>query len=648
MKKNYALLSALVIAGSMSFAQNLQQKFIGQQATPELTVGETPEKGGQVNSKAPGDTLYYEDFGTGGPAGSNLPAGWTTTNNAGNANDWIWSTAAPGGQYSGATGPLNSTTGANGFLSLPGDLYNTPAPPGGFVGMDASVQSPAITINPPVASVLLRIEQAHRFCCVATGDLTIEVSNDGINWDQYDAAPGIGPNTATANAQVFTVNVSATLAFQSTAYVRFYQSGSSHYYWMIDDVTLIEGNANNMQLEDFGVNYVDTFDFSPVYTMVPQCLMLPMSFDGATFNAGSNTQTDVYVKAETYQDSSLAGAPGVGLTWADSTLVGASVPTIQRDTENVAGYINTIDGYFTSFVSVVSDSLNQDPASAVSSYRFTVSDTVLARERGENFFVGDAGPGNYVGGGVDGDRWGVLFTVPNVVTINSLSIYVANSNLNDGVQIVPKVWSFEQDSATLTGAMSMTVAENLVPTTIDTSMFDEWIELDFAFGTGPATLQPGQYVMGWEQISGGTNGLEFTAGRDRTMEPFSPDVTNFVYVNDAAPAWGWVSQVAAVRANFSKVGCIVGLDENEMENALAFEVSPNPNNGQFAININTQQEADYTLNVRNMLGQIVMTQQVSVNKTKNMQMDLSDYEKGVYFVSLENGDERLVKKVVVK
>jgi hypothetical protein len=31
-----------------------------------------------------------------------------------------------------------------------------------------------------------------------------------------------------------------------------------------------------------------------------------------------------------------------------------------------------------------------------------------------------------------------------------------------------------------------------------------------------------------------------------------------------------------------------------------------------------------------------------------MQMDLSDYEKGVYFVSLENENERLVKKVVVK
>jgi hypothetical protein len=342
MKKNYTLLSALVLSATMSFGQNLTQgKFFSQAAELEPTEGAIPVKGNFANAKAPGDTIFYEDFGTGGPGGGQLPAGWTTQNNAGNSNDWIWSTAAPGGQYSTLTTALNSTTGANGYMSLPGDLYNTPAPPGGFVAMDASVTSPAITLTPPRASVVLEFQHSQRYCCSGADELVAEVSNDGINWSTYDATGGRNPNTATPNAELLRINVSADLAFQNTAYVRFRQTGASHYYWMIDDIALLEGNANNMQLEDFSVNFTDTFQYNPLHTMVPQVVMTPLTFDGATFNAGGNAQPNVYLRAQVDQDSTLTGAPGFGITWEDSTLISPTIPSLQRDTERVATYVNT-------------------------------------------------------------------------------------------------------------------------------------------------------------------------------------------------------------------------------------------------------------------------------------------------------------------
>lgn len=649
MKKNYALLSALVLVGSMTFAQDLQKKFIDQQVPVKPTKVDAPIKGSIDNSKAPGDTLYYEDFGTGGPGGANFPLGWTQTNNAGNNNNWIWDTQAPAGQYSTGAAAFASTSAANGFLSLPSDLYNTPTPPGGFINMDATVSSPAISITPS-ASVLLSYQQYHVFCCDANAALTIEVSSDGINWDSYDASGGRGSNTITPNPEIYTVNVSQTLAFQSTAYIRFTQTAASAYWWMIDDVALVEGNANNMVLEDYAVNFVDTFDITPLYTIVPECISMPMSFEGATFNAGSNVQTDVHLRGTVNQNTAFGGGPGVGLVWQDSVLLGATVPSLQRDTDLVTGYINTIAGAFTATVDVVSDSINQDPAGATASYSYQISDTVLARDDGG--FGGGTGPGNYAGGGNDGDKFATLFTVGKQgAEIVSLDMYIANNTENDGVQIVPKVWRFDQDSATLTGALTTVVAENLIPTTITSAMFDTWVTFDFSFGTGSVNLPPGQYAMGWEQVNGATNNLTFRVGRDRTTEPITPRVSIFVFVNDAAATWGWVGQVPAVRANFKKDSrCTVGLEDEASitENAVGFEVAPNPNEGQFGISISTDKKLDYTLNVRNMLGQIVMTQQVSVNKSKTMQMDLSDYEKGVYFVSLENGDERLVKKVVVK
>ena len=49
-----------------------------------------------------------------------------------------------------------------------------------------------------------------------------------------------------------------------------------------------------------------------------------------------------------------------------------------------------------------------------------------------------------------------------------------------------------------------------------------------------------------------------------------------------------------------------------------------------------------------MLGQEVYTDIINVNGTYRQQMDLTQFEKGVYFVSLENGAEKILKKVVVK
>ena len=108
-----------------------------------------------------------------------------------------------------------------------------------------------------------------------------------------------------------------------------------------------------------------------------------------------------------------------------------------------------------------------------------------------------------------------------------------------------------------------------------------------------------------------------------------------------------ILKLTKIFRHFGDMLTTVGIDETVEEN-VTFEVAPNPNNGQFSLTIASNLNVDYNLNVRNMLGQVVLTDQVSVNNQKTIQIDLSNYEKGVYFVTLENDNERKVKKVVVK
>ena len=81
---------------------------------------------------------------------------------------------------------------------------------------------------------------------------------------------------------------------------------------------------------------------------------------------------------------------------------------------------------------------------------------------------------------------------------------------------------------------------------------------------------------------------------------------------------------------------------------LLNNIAPNPNNGLFTMTVTSTEVVTYNVNVRNMLGQEVYTDLITVNGTVRQQMDLTQFEKGVYFVSLENGAEKILKKVVVK
>ena len=277
----------------------------------------------------------------------------------------------------------------------------------------------------------------------------------------------------------------------------------------------------------------------------------------------------------------------------------------------------------------------------------------MAKDR--NVFTGSIGVGSYIDnatelpGGSQGDMWTTVVTVEDSALATSLSFFVGNDPENDGVQISPIIYEFEGDSlvsSTIQAAHTNLVAENNIPTTIDTSDFGTWITIDFAtgFGTGNVWLQPGQqYAIGWRQENGG-NGEAFFAGRAFNMERFQPDYTNFI--NFEGVRWGWVTSQPAVRLNLGNL--TTGIDQVNSVNNISFAVSPNPTNGEFTLTAESKTAKTYNLNVRNMLGQSVHAEIIAINGMMTKNMNLNGLEKGVYFVSLENDEEKLVKKVVLK
>ena len=613
----------------------------GQELLKHDSIGDFVEwKHKKRQSKALGDTLYYEDFGSGGPSSNQLPLGWTRQNWAGNSNDWIWTTSFLGGQYSQNVGSLNSTTGSNGFLSLPSDLYNTPAMM--FVNMDAAVSSPPIPI-PQKGAWLLQFQQANRFCC-SGGDsaLVAEVSTDGQQWTSFDATFNRGINFATPNAMLAEINVSSVLSFQDTAYIRFRQTGPSHYYWMVDDVALVEGPTNAFQLNDLTLQFSDTFSVNPIYTQVPLSMVDSFSVSAIFENVGSFSQSGFRVDYRIYQDSSLNGGVGNGLVFSDSILYAQAVSPFFIDTVifDSPKFKPSQTGFYRCEVSLSSDSVNQYSQFSRKSQSFIVSDSIIARDWG----IYNGGISAHLGFSspvYDSNKIAVLFNAgPIFQQIKALRFFVHNSTVSVGARVRPMLWEFDFDVNNFNNSFRLK-AQDTAAITITSAMLDSWIHLPFDAdpNLSDLTLTPGkQYLMGWEQVSGAPK--EFTVARDYGMEAISPPISNFVFVNDQNPSWGWITQVPAVRAVVETA--IVNLAEGIGK--TAWQVIPNPNQGVFTLKLG-EVNAYQLLELRDLKGQLI--RQAKLNGNQIHHLDFSDLESGIYLISLFGETNRETQKLIV-
>jgi len=86
------------------------------------------------------------------------------------------------------------------------------------------------------------------------------------------------------------------------------------------------------------------------------------------------------------------------------------------------------------------------------------------------------------------------------------------------------------------------------------------------------------------------------------------------------------------------------LDIESIDNNEFFNLFPNPATN--TITIQTGDNAKYVLKLNNLQGQTVITKNVTF--TNSYSLDLSSIDNGIYFLTLQNEKEQVVRKVVVQ
>ncbi len=654
MKRSYLLLSGLIISSSALFAQNVNLDALQYKGDVIDQSIETPHKAfkGSDLTKAFGDTVFLETF-------DNSLNGWTVGNNTGSSNNWQWHNDAPGGNYTNE--PMIASTSGPGFLSLRMDYINTPEPPTGPHKFDAYVTSPKITI-PAMGSVYIQFEQYFRYCCAGGDSLVLEVSTDGVDFSKhrYDIRGGLDANIGTDNPQLTQINVSDALANETEVYIRFHAFEPTHYFWMIDDVAIIEGPENGLELDHFFVGYhSNDYLYSPNYRRIPMEQVSGATFAIRAKNVGSNPTTNVEGIVEASHDSTLTGSAGTGLVYSTDSLLAATLMSLEDTTGSVGDHMPftpSEKGYYSYIFSVSSDSANQLPASETTKkLPFIVTDSTYALDDGS--FSGIGGPGRYVVGGFDGDKVAQMFIIEEETWARSISLAFQSRAEVHGLKVIPFIYSFEEDSLIngqgteldnfRAGISSSPIYTEFFPITIDTAtMGGRWTSFPF---TSPVKLSPGAYFVGIEQSEGQSSGKKIMLFRSTTSQRYAGPLSTIMHlINSGGPSPGWYSysEIDAIRLNVGPENVSVGLEKQANSNTQ-FEVSPNPTNGDFKMYLDSQGQVDYKLSINNMLGQEIYTEDISVNGKYVKDLSLTGLDKGVYFVKLTNGEESLVKKIVL-
>jgi hypothetical protein len=617
MKKTITLATVATIAISGAFGQTATTQFPEAKTVfSELSADDMFKALSADNSKvqAFGDTVFYENFDNG------IPSGWTVVDNTNNNFVWKQTTQPPGGQYSGTIPVINSTTKTGGFMQLPSDFYNTPLPPSP-VSMDSYFQTDAIDCS-NIGSVLLRFQQYFRYCCSSTqSQLSVWVSNNGTNWTEFSAKKGLGANTASPNPDNITINISSVAANQSTVYLRFHKQGASHYFWMIDDIAIVEGPTNDMKLDEELVDF--NYPDGGYYTQTPKPFVGPLTFRADMSNNGSASQSNAKFNVNITQSGSSV--------YNKTSAPVASFSPLFRDTLAIDSTQSFTPGataatYSVKFT-VSSDETDQDTINNSKTVMFQVTDSVYARDLGTaNSTIG---PANYIGGRADGSELGTLYELPVDGYVNSMSVYIPSSLDIAGTTItfISKIWETNPQAATLNDYFASEIAFSDVRTIANADK-GKWITVDF--DNKPVMLPAGDYVATIQAFSTDTN-KTIRLGRDEVSN--QPPVTSFVYPATSA-SWGWIAAQPMIRLNFDATNSV--RENAGLQNHI--EVYPNPSKEVFFMNFTDMEAGQYTVQVSNLMGQIVYSENMNISGNKLVSVNLSSFAEGAYILNVR-GDK---------
>ncbi|PLX22473.1 MAG: hypothetical protein C0599_06295 [Salinivirgaceae bacterium] len=689
--KKVTLFFAMIVFASFAFAQ---KSFEPQKYNLDVAQPGT-ELHSKVNKrKAPGDVLFEEDFdgadwsatsNNGEPVPANAPSGWELGDFSGNGFYFRWDTVGPRGIFSNPEGSggdcslhadgLNSTTGANGFMMLEADHFNSAADCSQYFedAMDSYVEYNAGIDLSDQPAVHLIFEQANRMCCGVSGDNNafFTVSTDGgTTWSGITVSVSDASNATIgsitggpANNSEF--DISSIAGNESNVMFRFHMKGVSHYHWEIDDVMLVAPENNDMQFLDYWNDYTvyrdgtsndyplsNPDDFTEGFYEYPWFLMQEFKgFHAAYINFGGQDQTNFVHNIEIWKDGEIVESFATGVV--------AELPVGEQDTTMLEATVFPWQIGEYKFVHYPSTTAGDDiPSNDTLSRYLSVSDTVL-KVCDFTKVDGSLSPDNWTSYDEDGDGIGFFFNLPepslhdqngvaDYYVLDGAYLYIASNRGDElplfeteAAKVVAGVYRYNEADDSYTQVISS--AEQTL-TINDTSSI---VYIPFAKdGTAEYVFQGGDYVLAFNMYGTWTdpfyrlqswNVLRTSNNvQKNSIDAIALINSSIASSEDVGTAISPEGPAIALRLTYTE---LYPNSINEITETLDFSIYPNPSKGTFYIDA----QGTSQVTIMNIAGQVIDSRIINGNAPISI-----DVVSGVYFVRVENGNKIGTKRLIVE
>ena len=644
MKKIYITLLALIVCLSTS-AQVKLQDLKAFDCSKEINLFEEnhvkTEK--RVTSTPSQNIVWESDFSD--------PNDWVLDNNGQNPPNYGWSIDQNSDGWWSSNG-ITSTSGGN-FAELSnGDPTQTPGTQAGAVVYTMTMSQP-VNIFDSIGSgnaTLSFEEYGAKFYDLQE----IQVSVDGINFvtvgdnSSYSQLTQSG-GSAYPNPTLREINLASYIGPTPTSvWIRFswtsdlnlattdpnYYNTWIAYGWYVDDVKIVESPANRVTMEDvvIGGFWIDYLNYSGAglndiygldYSVTPlsQLQNRPYSIEALFRNQGTVSQT-VDLNYSIVGTGNVTSSNSVVLNPGDSVFLGAAFSPSTVGSFPIEIYGNA-------------DSLGAG---------IILSQTVYATKNIEitDYIYGkDLGPTNssfYMLGGLeDQNHITSRFEMYANEDLYSLRAYIAD-NSTVGAEV--KAIIYEVDSTVSNangGAILIAESDDYTITAQDRGA---WVDIPFV---DPVNLSNGYAyefgIVGYQHPSLesyiGLSGSSMYNGEHSLFDELGLSSSSA-----GSPTWYYITSTPMVRMNFDPSSVITSVGDKLSDKLLIY---PKPSNG--LINIELDKLNFYNISISNILAKEVYNSTISAVNTT---LDLSNFDKGLYFIELNDGENIFTKKIIIE
>jgi hypothetical protein len=535
------------------------------------------------------------------------PGDWTMTAEVG-SDLWIIDNVGPTGTYS--IGPINSTSSANGWATFDSDLLCSGDQTADMTNTTAINCTGHPTVN-------LKFEEYYRKYLDTT---YVYVSNDNVNWTQYQLHSTFVDNDATANPSIVTLNISAVAGNQATVWVRFQFLSTGGlpngcgYAWEIDDVSVEDIPADDIGLVP---------GFPSPYTEIPISQVQPINLSARLNNAGGSTETNVGFDAYVFQF--VAGNP-VLVQGPTASATAASLLAGDTTTALSAGTFTPTDTgvYAFLYIATMTNTDANGNNDTMVNY-LIVTDTMYAKDYADI----DGMLSGAIGANTNTIDLAQTFQVFQATQVKSATFYLGSTTPGQQLKVGIYTTNVSGVPLTLLGA-----TPNYTITSADTN---NWVTLNF---TSPIAVGLGKFAIVLTQLSTTVNvALAYTSN------VYTPG-TGFFRSPAGSGAWTSIDGTAfhisfVLRPN---IAMPVGINDITLNGSIS--VFPNPTNGKIYIHNGSENISGALVTVLNSVGQVVYTS--NYDHLTNAQIDLSNQANGVYTVQIKSAENVITKSLVIR